>query len=236
MVKLLLILLSIGCASPDVYNPDRVSTNRYGIRKMRVDRALKFTNPVQFTRDLFGGYGVEVANQVYRRQGQKHIYMLINSDGGSMDEGRFILQAIKLVQDRGTEVVCLSTKAAHSMAFLVFAHCNRRYALASTQYLIHEARFWVPPGISEVVKEGDFFEGYKRLKNTNDWILNYIKESSGIADKVIRPGFYNEKVWTTRELEKYTYYGWITIITSVKGFKDIFNYHSNKRLKWKRRN
>lgn len=66
--------------------------------------------------------------------------IVINSNGGSVDEGEKILHTIQAERAGGTRIVCIVTHEAHSMAFNILTQCDVRLAVAKSIMLVHKIR------------------------------------------------------------------------------------------------
>lgn len=64
--------------------------------------------------------------------------ILINSGGGKVDAGIGMLNLIEADKKKGTKIVCIVTHAAHSMAFNILTHCDKRYAFKKSFCLVHK--------------------------------------------------------------------------------------------------
>jgi ATP-dependent protease ClpP protease subunit len=68
------------------------------------------------------------------------VSFVIDSYGGSVAAGIALIQVMHQVQARGVEIDCLVTGNAMSMAFIILAECDNRYALSDSQLLWHPIR------------------------------------------------------------------------------------------------
>jgi len=68
------------------------------------------------------------------------ITLIINSPGGEVNAGLFLINAMKLSQARGAKLRCITTGLAASMALQVFSQCDSRFALPNSFMLYHPVR------------------------------------------------------------------------------------------------
>jgi ATP-dependent Clp protease protease subunit len=68
------------------------------------------------------------------------ITLIINSPGGEVNAGLFLINAMKLSQARGDKLRCITTGLAASMALQVFSQCDSRFALPNSFMLYHPVR------------------------------------------------------------------------------------------------
>lgn len=227
MIRLsLLILLAGSCQTASQLLPS-VTRSGYGVRYMPEGMALRFGNPtIEITEQIAYQTSNKMANDILRHSRTNNsIYMLINSPGGSVSAGNLIISAMNIAKLRGVTFVCLSTKYAHSMAFILMLHCDKRYALEGTRFLIHGVRYYSAPFQITENTEQTTKQAHEDLRRANIQFLNMITKSSGISLDVLKPAFYGEKVWDVEELERNTYYGWITVTNAVNTKVDIFNHN-----------
>jgi ATP-dependent protease ClpP protease subunit len=67
--------------------------------------------------------------------------ILINSGGGLVDEGRVMIDTVRMERAFGTRIVCVVTKQASSMAFNFLTNCDVRLAVKKAHFLVHKVSF-----------------------------------------------------------------------------------------------
>ncbi len=63
------------------------------------------------------------------------INMIINSPGGSIIAGNFIINSMEYVKGRGVKINCFVADIAASMAYSILLHCSERTALSHSMLL-----------------------------------------------------------------------------------------------------
>ena len=101
-------------------------------------------------------------NSLLRARSQR-ITILINSTGGVVDAGNLIIDVMQSLKAHGVSVECVVTESGKSMAFIIFTHCSKRYALPTAIMMMHEVRMVPPPMLTskqakEIAKEIDAVE------------------------------------------------------------------------------
>ncbi len=74
------------------------------------------------------------------KEGTAPIYMYINSPGGSVFAGYYLINQMEKAQGLGVKFICVVDNMAASMAFQLLAHCDSRYAMKSSILLWHPVR------------------------------------------------------------------------------------------------
>lgn len=64
--------------------------------------------------------------------------LLINSPGGYVDSGENIIQILESERAAGTQVICVVTGMASSMAFNLLTHCDVRLSVAKARMVVHK--------------------------------------------------------------------------------------------------
>lgn len=75
------------------------------------------------------------------RQGKKTVYLLINSPGGYVNAGDYLIKHILAAQSFGTEVVCIVDGMAASMATIILSRCDERLALFGSVIMWHSVMY-----------------------------------------------------------------------------------------------
>jgi len=75
-----------------------------------------------------------VLDSIGKRQS---IHLVINSPGGSVDDGFAFLNRLDYARSKGVVVSCYVPEIAASMAFQILLHCDHRYALKRAGLLWH---------------------------------------------------------------------------------------------------
>ena len=144
------------------------------------------------------------------------INLVITSGGGSVAMGSQILSAVTLAKSRGHEIRCYVPIIAASMAFQVFVHCDKRYALKHTLLLWHPMKTSIRSATADML----LYEG-KRLQNwERPFILDLLK-SLKIPYKTFQYHRQNETMWMAYEFNRLSP-GFLTVVDDIKGVTDLF--------------
>jgi ATP-dependent protease ClpP protease subunit len=153
------------------------------------------------------------------------INIVINSPGGSVLAGLQIVEAIHIAQQRGVVVRCAVTNLAASMAFIILAECDERYALANSLLLFHPARAMI---MFAALKAEDARYMAEELESINEQVCSRLEESMGVATSAQKKWFdyhfKNETLWTASRLLRHVpQRGWLTIVSDIKTSGKLFN-------------
>lgn len=146
------------------------------------------------------------------------IDILINSPGGSVMAGGFVLDAINLAKSRGYVVRCHTAVLAASMAFSIYNACSERYAFPNSALLFHPARVYVEGALG--AKDAAFIA--VELQALNDALIAELVGSLGMGLEEVTYAFYMEKMWTGTELAAAAKPGYITVVTDIEGIEYPF--------------
>jgi ATP-dependent protease ClpP protease subunit len=69
------------------------------------------------------------------------VNLLIDSDGGSLEEGFRLIDAIRILQSKGIVVKTVATGKIYSMGFFIYCAGNERTAYPSARLMSHCARY-----------------------------------------------------------------------------------------------
>lgn len=69
------------------------------------------------------------------------VFLLIDSDGGSLEEGFRLIDAIHIMQNKGITVRSVVTGKAYSMACFIACAANERTAYPNARFMVHCARY-----------------------------------------------------------------------------------------------
>lgn len=153
------------------------------------------------------------------------INLVINSPGGSVLAGLQVVEAIHIAQERGVVVRCAVTNLAASMAFLILAECDERYALANSLLLFHPARAMI---MFAALKAEDARYMAEELESINADACERLESSMGVATAAQKKWFdyhfKNETMWTAgRLLKQVPRRNWLTIVSDIKTNDKLFN-------------
>ena len=95
---------------------------------------------------LVGDIDEENVSEVIEKLGRMShnvdkVTLLIDSDGGSIEEGFRLIDAIRILQDKGVVVHTVGNGKLYSMSFFIFCAGKERTAYPSTRFMSHCARY-----------------------------------------------------------------------------------------------
>lgn len=174
------------------------------------ERTIAITGPVD------GGI-IAQANQVYTlaQASKEPIYLVLNSPGGSVYAGVQMLSAMRAARARGVEFRCLSTLMSASMAFQIFAYCDKRYALENTLLLWHPMR-----SAGQLTADGHEIEG-DTMRLIEARLIRHLLKVLNIPKEVFFKHWRAETMWTAAALLTISP-NFLTIVDDVDGMPELF--------------
>ncbi len=170
--------------------------------------------------------GLRVAKEIYKlatvnpeTERRDEIYLTVNSPGGSVVGGWFIIDAMSAVKTQGHKVVCVTGVLAASMAFNILAACDERWSLPNAQLLWHPARIFTRRPVTADVME----TWTEELKSINGKIKDLILESSEMDEDYFDKHDRRETLHPATNLIPHTKLYWINAVTHIKGSKHILS-------------
>lgn len=170
-----------------------------------------------------------VDNIVAQATEDHEITLVINSPGGEVNAGMYLLNGIDLAKARGTRFRCVTTGLAASMAFQVFAKCDERYALPNSFMLYHPVRitiggmFSAPISITPTIAKQISDE----LNRMDAFLVADLRSTFKVSDEVFVRNYNNETLLLAREI-KADSPNFLTLVDDVVGLKTITFGKSNK--------
>lgn len=179
---------------------------------------------------LEGQVGPDVMQLVERVEelssaSKEPINILINSPGGSVFAGIQLVEAIHIAQNRGVTIRCAVSTMAASMAFIILAECDERYAFSNSLLLFHPASVGIMFGVLRAEQARAIAED---LEAINDDMSDLMKAAMGVNDffqeQWYRYHFNKETLWTGKRLAKEApNEKFLTIISDIKLDKGLFS-------------
>lgn len=131
------------------------------------------------------------------------LVLILDSPGGYVDTGETMLGLLELEQKiKGFQLICVVRGRAHSMAFNILSHCNKKYSTPNAKMIVHKIRAQLEPRpmtaemLREVAKELDQSdEPYRQLNSklmhlTLPEYDDYAKkETSWTAEELLARGY-----------------------------------------------
>lgn len=205
-----------------------IATTSYG-KTITVDpdalTTLEINGPISF-----GSVLPLVANIIPQAKAGAEITLIINSPGGEVMSGMYLLNAMKLSQARGAKFRCITTGLAASMALQVFSQCDSRYALPNSFMLYHPVRVSIggglfSPGVDITPEYAK--QLYSELKRLEDILVADLRGSMKVADEVFNRNYIAETLLLAREINADSP-GWLTLVDDIVGLRTITFGQANK--------
>lgn len=126
--------------------------------------------------------------------------ILIDSPGGQVDSGNAMIKTLEREKAEGTQVICVVTHQASSMAFNLLTHCDKRYASPKSFMMVHKialgqagdgSRRLTAKYLREMARDLDVMDEPFRRANAKAMHLS-LKEYDFFADY--------ETIWTAKKL------------------------------------
>lgn len=122
--------------------------------------------------------------------------IIIDSPGGIVSSGEFMIKMMELERLSGTRMVCVVVGDAFSMAFNLLSHCDVRLAARSSRLLFHKVRTFImqPMTAKDLREEASRMDAADEpYRQFNSKVLKMmLPEYDRFAD--------DEKMWSAREL------------------------------------
>jgi len=166
-----------------------------------------------------GAYAASLASQISslaQDKGATNIDIIINSPGGSIVAGMFIVSAIERVKSRGVVVRCAVPRFAASMAFQILSHCSERYILPQAFVL------WHPPRVALMYAIITPEAARGLLASLADWenvLVTQLKKQMNINSRKFKSYYNAEKLVLGSELVEITE-GFATVVDDIRGIPD----------------
>lgn len=148
------------------------------------------TNPEQFlsiSGQVTGNSAQQFINQVDKVLQQpelpESVFILINSPGGSVFEGRAMISMIEILKARGVTVNCGVAKLSASMGMHLLTACDNRYALRGAFLLFHEARIFIMAAMAPSDLELTAEQIKLLIKDLEDDLIDELGTTRDVFDK-----------------------------------------------------
>jgi ATP-dependent protease ClpP protease subunit len=132
---------------------------------------------------LVGEINEENVSEVIEKLGRlshnaDRVALLVDSDGGSVEEGLRLIDAIRIIQNKGVTVKAVVTGRAYSMSAFVICAAKERTAYPNARIMMHCARY---DGLSESESYSaeDLKVLYKEMEYT-DGVMRGILINAGV--------------------------------------------------------
>ena len=168
--------------------------------------------------EIRGPIGSEIifaANSLLNFKGKKPVWLVLSSPGGSVIAGMQVISAMRMLQSRGTPIHCVTTLMAASMAFQIFAECDKRYALEYSLLLFHPIRVnWDGP-----LTPRDALNIAKSMRLYEKDLVQVLLDKTGMDRKTFFWHFYQETLFPAIALEELIP-DFMEVVKDVKGVKN----------------
>ena len=156
------------------------------------------TAPRLYITGEVGGAIVDQADALRSLVSQGHttVKLVINSPGGSVYAGLQFINAMIAAQAKGVKIKCYVGGMAASMAFQIFAHCNKRYATRYALLLFHPATTNVYGNARELAYTAD------RLATIEGALIPVLTEALKMDKDLFMYHYKNQTLWTAEELSE----------------------------------
>lgn len=171
-----------------------------------------------------------VDNIVSQAKPGHEITIIINSPGGEVNAGMYLISGMELAQARGTKFRCITTGLAASFAFQVFAKCDSRYALPNSFMLYHPVRISIGGGMfSDAVHLTPVLAKQisDELTRMDNFLVADLRKSMKVSDETFNRNYTNETLLLAREVNADSP-GWLTLVNNVDGLSTITFGKANK--------
>jgi ATP-dependent protease ClpP protease subunit len=186
---------------------------------------LEINGPIDFQMTI-----PLVDNIVSQAKDGVELTLIINSPGGEVNAGMYLLNAMELAQARGATIRCVTTGLAASFAFQIFAKCDSRYSLPNSFMLYHPVRFTIGGGMfSESISVTPALakQWSDELARMEAFLIADLRSSMKVSDEIFARNYSNETLLLAREVNKDSP-NWLTLVDDIVGLKTIAFGKSNK--------
>lgn len=186
----------------------------------RVAPALVTERTLGINGPIGGRMAFAVANSVARLASQDSrdpIQLVINSPGGSVEAGMFIVSAVELAKARGFKIQCYVPGFAASMAFQILAHCDERYVLRNSYLLWHPVRASIRAALTATeaaILAGD-------LAETETMLIDDLRSRFKVSDEFFHRHYVAETLWNAERLAAQTG-AWLKVVDDIPGVTRVF--------------
>lgn len=146
----------------------------------------------------------------------KPIYIVLNSPGGNVIAGIQVLSAISAARTRGATIKCVVPMMAASMAFIILAACDERYAFPNSLLLWHPVR---TSGSMSSKEAEQVAEDIARLERP---LVQALIKSLNIDEETFYKHYYHETLWTGASLAEVAP-SFLTLVQDIRGAGILFS-------------
>lgn len=152
-------------------------------------------------------------------ENNRPIYFLVNSPGGSVLPGMILVDSMRQAQLRGVKFKCLTGVLAASMAFIVMAQCDERYAFPDAKLLFHPMSIGV-----DGARVQELYTDLRQTIILEKRMMDMQRSRLGMDKDEFLRNYWAETFWSGVELRDATN-GFLNIVTRVnKAGPNLFRY------------
>lgn len=142
---------------------------------------------------------LDLANKIndLSNSSNKEITILINSPGGNVSTGMLMVDSMRQAKARGVKFRCLSTVLSASMAYIILAECDSRYAFGNTLLLWHEISLSV-----RGAKVRDLYNTLPPILELQARVDKDLMNVMDLSEEIYQQHSKSETMWTASELIK----------------------------------
>lgn len=187
---------------------------------MRGSRTLRVTGEINISSLKLAG-DIEQLSAVSKEP----INLIINSPGGSVVAGMQLVESLHIAQERGVKIRCAVTNLAASMAFILLAECDEKYALSNSLLLFHPARAML---MFAALRAEDARYMAEELEAINTDACERLESSMGVVTAAHKAWFNyhfeHETLWSASRLVKQVpRKNWLTVVPDILTDKALFS-------------
>lgn len=145
------------------------------------------------------------------------ITLVVNSPGGSVTAGYFLINALNNVTSSGIQVNCVVSGMAASMAFNILMHCSHTYAFAYSLLLWHPPRAMVGSALTPDAALQLAIELHAAEQMINPAIISRLN----LDRKFFYSHYHRETLWIAKDLVSQIKQNFLTLIDRVDGVESL---------------
>lgn len=168
-------------------------------------RVIQITGPIYSTYKPASKL-IELANK-----NTKPVYILIDSNGGSVVEGIRFMRIMDRAKARGVKIKCVVTGHAMSMAFSIFSNCSERYAMPLSLLMWHPA--YVQGNLKLTEKDANAL-GYQ-IKLLTEYLNRIVRNALRLPESVYQEYYENEYITLAWDLKRLSP-TFVTLVSDVQ--------------------
>lgn len=166
---------------------------------------------------MYNAFQIEALTAISKRP----IYVAINSPGGLVFTGAMMMDSMRKARKAGVNIRCVVVGESYSMGFNVLTECNEVYYTEKATFLFHPIRVHME-GVGlgkQLIQIGHEMDTMDKL------LIGRISQYTGLDMEVLVKAYYEEKLWTGKELAVNSASRWLVPVRGVEGLpKAVFEW------------